>query len=114
MIRLKGGDMMKLTLLSSETVCTAFVESFREPRIPGVLVTEDGTALLCHEARAGKNGDWGDIDVRVLRMEKGGPIREVLRLGESREPGDGRMRTWGNPTLIDAGGGRVLLLFNRN
>ncbi|MBQ4452440.1 MAG: exo-alpha-sialidase [Clostridia bacterium] len=105
---------MKLRLLASQTVCTAFGKSFREPRIPGVLALEDGTVLLCHEARAENSGDWGDIDVRVLRMEKGSPVREVLRLGESLTPGDGRMRTWGNPTLIDAGGGRVLLLFNRN
>ena len=105
---------MNLRLLNTLTVCSAFDKTFREPRIPAILALQDGTVLMCHEARVGKNGDWGDIDVRVLRMESSGDIREVLRLGESSRPGDGRMRTWGNPTLINAGNGRVILLFNRN
>ena len=103
-----------MNVLLSMPVASAFAPTWREARIPGIVAFEDGSALMCHEARCEQAGDWGDIDIRVLRLEPDGEISQTLRLGEGRLPKDGRMRTWNNPTLIDAGGGRIVLLFNKN
>ena len=42
---------------------------YQEYRIPGILPI-DGAVLLCYEARRTR-GDWGDIDVHVMRLEEG-------------------------------------------
>ena len=105
---------MQLKLISQRKIAGAFENGYREARIPALAALEDGSVLMAYEARAGKNGDWGDIDIIVKRLAPDGSLAEVLRLGESHLPADGGMRTWGNPTFIDAGSGRVLLLFNRN
>ena len=105
---------MDIRLISERRIAGAFEEDYREARIPALLVLKDGAALAAYEARAGQNGDWGDIDIIVKRLEPDGELHQVLRLGESHLPPDGSMRTWGNPTLIDAGNSEVLLLYCRN
>ena len=54
-------------------------------RIPGVVVTKEGTILAYCEARKGGTGDWQDIDVLLRRSADGG-------------------KTWSEPTVMaDAG-----------
>jgi len=89
---------------------------YREYRIPGILPTPNGLLLVC-EGRCGegeeKLGDWGDIDILVLRIESDGEAREVLRIGESSQLPNGTMRTHNNPVLIPDGE-RVHLIYHRN
>lgn len=75
---------------------------YREYRIPGIVCME-GAALFACEARAEDAGDWGDIDIIVLRVDGEQSPREVLRVGQSHLPKDGTMRTYNNPTLIPDG-----------
>jgi len=104
---------MNARIVSSVTVANAFEGGYREPRIPGLIALADGSLLLCYEARAEKCGDWGDIDIRVLKY-KNGSFKEVFLYGESRLPKDGTLRTYNNPVLFDCGNGRVVLLFCKN
>jgi len=85
---------------------------YREYRIPGLLPV-DGALLLACEARAEDTGDWGDIDVLILRMEPDGDPVEVLKIGASHLPADGTMRTYNNPVLIPDGE-KVHLIYHIN
>ena len=105
---------MRLKPINTVRIAGAYEGGYREARIPAVAALGDGSVLMAYEARAGKSGDWGDIDIKVVRLDKDWQRSDVLTLGESRLPGDGSMRTWGNPTFIDLGGGSVLLMFCRN
>ena len=49
--------------------------------------------LLACEACAGDQGDWGDMDVLVYRLEKDGDLRRVWKAGQSGRTADGSMRT---------------------
>lgn len=85
---------------------------YREYRIPGILPVEDGI-LLAFEGRADDLGDWGDVDVIVMKLESDGILHETLKIGESHLPADGTMRTYSNPVLIPDGK-RVHLIYHRN
>jgi len=85
---------------------------YREYRIPGILATKDALLMTC-EARAEDMGDWGDIDIIVLRIKTGGEIEQVLKIGESHLPADGTMRTYNNPVLIPDGE-KVHLIYHKN
>lgn len=89
------------------------VGGYREYRIPGVLPVGEGATLLAFEARAENRGDWGDIDIHVLRREASGTIAPVLVIGESQKPPDGRMRTYNNPVLVPDEGA-VHLIYHKN
>ena len=81
-------------------------------RIPGILPVRDAL-LLVLEARNSRLGDWGDIDILILRRERDGELSQVHRIGESTLPPDGTMRTYNNPVLIPDGE-RVHLIYHKN
>jgi sialidase-1 len=70
-------------LLEKQNLLQARTAGYHTYRVPGLLVTNSGTALATAEARREGSGDWGDNDV-VLRR--------------SRDQG----RTWDPPRLIVA------------
>jgi len=49
-------------------------------RIPGILPVRDAL-LLVLEARNSRLGDWGDIDILILRRERDGELSQVHRIG---------------------------------
>lgn len=89
---------------------------YREYRIPGILPTKTGL-LLAFEGRRGEGeanlGDWGDIDILVLKYEQDGETREVLRIGESSQSPNGTLRTYNNPVLIPDEG-QIHLIYHKN
>ena len=99
-----------------KVIAKAYSGDYREYRIPGII-SINNTLLFAFEGRNGEGernlGDWGDIDVLVLRMEQGKEPVEVLRIGESHIPYDGTMRTYNNPTLIPDEH-RVHLIYHKN
>lgn len=92
---------MKIVTHKEKVIARHHSGGYREYRIPGIL-SVGNALLLAFEARRGEKnlGDWGDIDVIVLRLEEGKEAEEVLRIGESTLPEDGTMRTYNNPVLI--------------
>jgi len=101
-----------LRKVSEKVIVKKMSGGYREYRIPGVLCAQNAV-FLAYEARAEEAGDWGDIDVVVLRMEKDGSVKELLKIGMSRLPKDGTMRTYNNPTLIPDGE-RIHMIFHIN
>src|SRR3954447_25302767 len=53
-------------------------------RIPGIVVTRQGTVLAYCEARKSAKGDWGHIDIVMRRSTDGGknwqPRQQVVKL----------------------------------
>lgn len=81
-------------------------------RIPGILPVRNAL-LLVLEARNSTLGDWGDIDILILRREGDGEPKQVHKIGESSLPPDGTMRTYNNPVLVPDGE-RVHLIYHKN
>lgn len=75
-------------------------------RIPGMVVTSDGTLLRYCECRKGQS-DWASIDLKVARSTDGGETWETVLwvMGEEN--------TLNNPVMI-ADGGRVHFLYCKN
>ena len=103
---------MKLRTESRRVILRAGERGYTHFRIPGILPLPDGALLLTCEARM-QTGDWGDIDVLVLRRETNGRVTQVLHLGEAQTRGNGELRTLGNPVLIPDGD-RVHLICHLN
>jgi len=101
-----------LTLEAEKIIAKKESNGYREYRIPGLLCLQDAI-FLAYEARAEETGDWGDIDVAVLRLSPDGELQQVLKIGKSHLPKDGTMRTWNNPTLIPDGN-RIHLIYHQN
>ena len=97
---------------TEQVLLRAHSGGYREYRIPGILRVRDALLFAC-EARAEDRGDWGDIDVLVLRARDGEAPRQVLKIGEAMQPSIGTMRTYNNPTLIPDGE-NVHLIYHRN
>lgn len=108
--------MSKIISKEEKVIVKQHSGGYREYRIPGILPVKDAL-LLTFEARNGEGeenlGDWGDIDIIVLRMEADGETVEVLRIGESALPKDGKLRTYNNPVLIPDGD-RTHLIYHKN
>lgn len=102
----------RLKKTSEKVIARKTSGGYRKYRIPGILCTQD-TVFLAYEARAEESGDWGDIDVIVLRIEQDGTVTELLKIGKSHLPKDGTMRTYNNPTLIPDGK-RIHMIFHTN
>ena len=94
-------------------------------RIPGIVVTGNGTVLAYCEARKSDRGDWGPIDVLMRRSLDGGkswlprqkivhvegdlPINPVAAAQNLDKPGD---NTVNNPVaIIDHENGAVHFLY---
>lgn len=98
--------------IEEQIILKGNTNGYEEYRIPGILALSDSLLLTC-EARVGGMGDWGDIDILVIRVEKDGSYHEVLKIGESNQIPDGKMRTYNNPVLIPDGE-RVHLIYHKN
>lgn len=107
---------MRIVLQEERVIARHHSGGYREYRIPGILAVGNAL-LLAFEARSGEGeknlGDWGDIDIIVLRLEEGKEPEEVLRIGESTLPEDGTMRTYNNPVLIPDGK-KTHLIYHKN
>ena len=57
----------------------AAAEQLRD-RIPGIVVTKQGTVLAYCEARKQQGGDWGPIDVMMRRSTDGGKTWGPMRV----------------------------------
>ena len=77
----------ELRTQSSQVIVRKLTGGYREFRIPGITCVQDTVFLTC-EGRAEDKGDYGDIDVKVLRQEPDGSFREGLCIGESQLPND--------------------------
>ncbi|MBI1348188.1 exo-alpha-sialidase [bacterium] len=94
-------------------------------RIPGIVVTKQGTILAYCEARKSASGDWGTIDVLLRRSTDGGktwgprqqlvqvtgdlPINPVAAAQKLDKPGD---NTVNNPVaIVDYQTGAVHFLY---
>lgn len=76
-------------------------------RIPGMLVTGQGTLLAVCEARDALS-DWSRMDILLRRSTDGGEtFGEPLRLAQ----GSAQHPTVNNPVLLEDGRGRILLLY---
>jgi sialidase-1 len=76
-------------------------------RIPGIVVTRDGSVLVYCEARRGSRSDWADIEVLLCRSTNGGRTwSPPLRIADSGKD------TVNNPVaLVDRDGGRIHFLY---
>lgn len=93
-------------------------------RIPGMVVTTQGSVLVYCEARQDARSDWGEIEVHMRRSTDGGktfdPARKIAHTGERWE-GNPRKKTGGeheqtvnNPVAIVDRCGAVHLLYQLN
>lgn len=97
----------------TEIIAQCGIGGYREYRIPGLLPINNGALLLTMEARRENMGDWGDIDIHVLRRENDSSLMRVLSIGESDLVPNGRMRTYNNPVLVPDKE-KVHLLYHKN
>ncbi len=67
-------------------------------RIPGIVVTTQGTVLAYCEARRDSRADWGEIEVHLRRSTDGG--QNLVRSVSIAHRGQ---RIEGNPTKIQGG-----------
>lgn len=108
--------MKKVILKDTQIIAKHHTHGRREYRIPGILPIKNGL-LLTYEARNGEGeenlGDWGDIDVIVLKLENDKEPIEVFKAGECHLPKSGSMRTYNNPVLIPDEH-RVHLIYHKN
>ena len=62
----------------------AGTEGYGQFRIPGIVVTKNGTVLAYCEARRAASTDWGQIDVMLRRSTDGGetwsPMKKIVEL----------------------------------
>lgn len=100
-------------------------EGYKLYRIPGIVVTKQGTVLAYCEARKSDSGDWGPIDVYLRRSTDGGrtwlprqqlvhlegdlPMNPVAVAQKLDKPGD---NTVNNPVaIVDQQSGAVHFLY---
>ena len=72
--------------LEKQTLFESGNGGYAHYRIPGLIVTDQGTLIACCEARKTLGGDWGAIDLMYRRSEDSG-------------------KTWSEPKKFDVGGG---------
>ncbi|MCB1065812.1 MAG: exo-alpha-sialidase [Verrucomicrobiae bacterium] len=94
-------------------------------RIPGVVVTTKGTALVYCEARKNSGADWGEIEVHLRRSTDGGKTWEAARqiahfgerlsVAEFKKGAKAEEQTVNNPVaIVDAKTGAVHFLYCLN
>ncbi len=76
-------------------------------RVPGIVVTRDGSVLAYCEARRGSRSDWADIEVLLCRSTNGGrtwsPPQRIADSGKN---------TVNNPVaIVDRSTGRIHFLY---
>jgi sialidase-1 len=93
-------------------------------RIPGIVVTKQGTVLVYNEARRNSGSDWGTIDIVMRRSTDGGatfsPAQVVAHaptpitrnpVAIARKQGEATDITYNNPVAIAGRNGVVHFLF---
>ncbi len=91
-------------------------------RIPGIVVTTKGTALVYCEARSDARSDWGEIQVHLRRSADGGrtweKARQVAHFGERitgnphKPKGGESEQTVNNPVaIVDSKTGAIHFLY---
>ena len=94
-------------------VFTGGKEGYHSFRIPAVIAAKDGSLLAFCEARKNNRKDHGDIDLVMKRSTDHGLTWSGLRLLHDGG-GEGEI-TMGNPVpVMDAGTGKIHLVFCRN
>ncbi|MBN2476432.1 MAG: exo-alpha-sialidase [Pirellulales bacterium] len=95
------------------SVFVSGTEGYHTYRIPGIVVTNDGTLLAFCEGRKTGGGDHGDLDLMLRRSTDGGETWQPMQL--VYEEGGAEKITIGNPCpVVDRDTGTVWLPFCRN
>ncbi len=91
-------------------------------RIPGLVITKQGTVLAYCEARRNASADWGEIEVHLRRSLDGGAhwlppakiAHEGMRLegNPAKAKGGEHEQTVNNPVaIVDPSSGRIVMLY---
>ena len=78
--------------------------TYSQCRIPGIVVTENGTLLAYYECRR-THSDWADIDIRIIRSTDEGESWQTVALIE------GKGNTLNNPVMFVKGDELHFLFF---
>lgn len=81
-------------------------DKYRQCRIPGIVLTDNGTLLAYYECRK-ELSDWADIDLKIIRSTDGGDTWSVVDIIS----GDGN--TLNNPMMVVCKD-RILFLYCKN
>lgn len=115
-------------LLGKTVLFTERSEGFTLYRIPGLVVTAQGTVLAYCEARKFSDADRGEIEIHLRRSTDGGrtfsPAQQVAHLGprlprnphmpakkEAKDMGGPHEQTVNNPVAIASRSGAVHLIY---
>lgn len=97
-----------MKLLHTSSIARSGENGYACYRIPGIITTENGTLIICYEAR-NSNSDWSVIDLYACRSTDGGKTwlpRQLVFSGQGKN-------TTNNPVMI-ADGDRIHLLCLEN
>ena len=90
-------------LLERSDVFPAGMNGIALYRIPGVVVTAQGTVLAYCEARRNSGSDWGEIEIHLRRSNDGGktwdPAKSIAHVG-GRIEGNPRKKSGGEHEQI--------------
>ncbi len=82
--QLRAADDVTIDEVTKVDLFEAGVGGYKLYRIPGIVVTKNGTVLAYCEARKNNYGDWGEIDVLLRRSTDGGqtwlPPQQLVNL----------------------------------
>lgn len=110
-------------LLEKSAVFPPTMNGIARYRIPGIVVTTQGTVLAYSEARRNNSSDWGEIEVHLRRSTDGGktwqPAQHIAHKGarlegnphKNKEDGE-REQTVNNPVaIVDRETGAIQFLY---
>lgn len=83
---------------------------YERNRIPGMIVTQNGTLIIYNEARKSES-DWAEMDIFMQRSEDGGKtFEEPIYLAR----GTKEINTVNNPVTVQDNNGRIHFLYCEN
>ncbi len=123
-----GSILSAQPILQKTVLFAERTNGFTLYRIPGIVVTSEGTVLAYCEARKFSDADRGEIEIHLRRSTDGGrtfaPARQVAHLGlrlprnphmsskkEQKDLGGPEEQTVNNPVAIATRGGTVHLIY---
>lgn len=117
-----GPGVEAAPFLEKTDVFTNGMNGVKRYRIPGVVVTGQGTVLAYAEARRNGSADWGEIEIHLRRSTDGGrtwlPSRHIAHQGPRLEgnprkkAGGEREQTVNNPVaIVDRETGAIEFLY---
>jgi sialidase-1 len=108
-----ANDANALITPTKQVVYKSGADGYHTYRIPGVVVTDQGTLLAFCEGRKTGRGDHGDLDLVLKRSEDGGKTWSQQQIVQE-EGGDAKI-TIGNPCpVVDSDTGTIWLAFCRD